>query len=262
MSFSFAVTAYNELSEEGRHGDFILRCIRPAQEHPAIDEIVVVDDSPSDEGLGAFLDGQAKVQFFRNPQNLGVFGNKLEAVARCRGDWVINCDSDNFMDRAYLDSVIAHAQLGDTWISASFARPEFDYRGLTGLWSRENLRELLSRPRAGCLLNTGNQTVYRPAFMELFERVRGLRPDLLMPNWLNIPDDQRPAHHWRLVFDALDSTIYNMIWLRAGNRIRVVEGLEYDHHYSSGADSNYSRAPRDKDRLSDVLLRELEQLAR
>ena len=117
MSTSFAITAYNEMSPQRGSGAKILRCLKAAQNHPGIDEIVVVDDCSEDcDGLEHLLRGQAKVSLFRNPHNYGVFGNKLEAIARATGDWVITCDSDNSMDSTFIDKVLSLATDQSVWL--------------------------------------------------------------------------------------------------------------------------------------------------
>jgi len=126
---SFAVTAFNEMSDGRDNGHKILQCIRDAALHPAISEIVVVDDGSEDwPELETLLRNQPKVRAFHNPVNLGVFGNKVEAVACAWGDWVMTCDSDNFMDTNYIDRVSSMERLPDVWYCPSFARPKFDYR--------------------------------------------------------------------------------------------------------------------------------------
>ena len=257
---SFAITAYNEMSESRSHGHRIWNCIQAAQDHDAIDEIVVVDDGSEDFlGLYDLLRNEPKVQLFRNPTNRGVFGNKLEAIARATGEWVITCDSDNQMDQAYLDLVVGADREGDpcTWYCPSFAKTHFDYRGLIGQYKLADIAQMLNQPMAGCCLNTGNQTVHRESFMKVFGKYRGIRADLMMPNWLNLIEGVRVEYYWRWVFDANDSFIFNMEWLTAGNTINVMAGLEYDHAYFSGPESNYARAPKEKSQLNEVLTKEL-----
>jgi glycosyltransferase involved in cell wall biosynthesis len=269
MSISFAVTAYNEMTEGRQHGGRLLECIQAARSHPAVGQIVIVDDGSEDwQELAEFLDrslgrkGWGKVKLYRNAQNLGVFGNKLEAVALCTGDWVVNCDSDNLMDANYLDMVVSLKKNPDTWYCPSFARPEFDYRGLIGRWDLASIQDFLPRDFSECCLNTGNQIVHRESFMKVFGGYRGRRFDLMLPNYMGLPVDERTKHHWRLVFDAKDSLIFNMLWLSSDGVLEVVPGLEYSHYYTSGPESNYARAPAEKDKLNGVLIGELKRWSR
>lgn len=257
MTVSFAVTAFNEMAEENGHGANIKRCIDLAC-HPGIEEIVIIDDASDDFlALQEHLGMERKVVLGHNATNQGVFGNKLEAIARCSGDWVINCDSDNHMDLNYLDVILNYPTRFDTWYCPSFAKPEFDYRQLVGAYSLGDMTQMFTHPMAGCCMNTGNSVVHRESFMEVFGKFRGERFDLMLPNYLNHATEQRESHRSRLIWDANDSFIFNMEWLTAGKRIQITEGMEYDHHYSSGPDSNYARAPEEKTALNQALVTEL-----
>lgn len=260
--FSFAITAYNETTRpDGRQR--ILECIAPAQEHPGIGEIVIVDDGSEDaDALAAWLEGRAKVKFYRNATNLGVFGNKLAAVARCSGDWVINCDSDNLMDSRYLDHVVNMKKREDTWYSPSFAQPDFDYRELAGEYDLDGMNALVGHPMLRCCLNTGNQTVHRRSFLDVFGLYRENPGHLAMPNRLSLPEAARHTLGWRLTFDACDSFIYNLYWLTHGGRWHIVDGLHYSHYRCAGPESNYVRAPEEKTALESQLFAELKSMCR
>lgn len=259
---SFAVTAYQEMAPVRRQGGRLLEAIAAAQQHDSVAEIVVVDDGSTDfDELEAFLNGQPKVHLYHQPENQGVFGNKLEAVARATCDWVITCDSDNRMAAEFIDQIVAIDKRPECWYCPSFARPDFDYRHLAGDYDLGGIGAIIDRPRFDCMMNTGNQTVHRESFMEVFGPYRGKRADLMNPNYLGLLPAQRPMKYWRLVFDALDSFIYNMTWLSAGGKLHIVSGLEYDHYRTSGLESNYARSPQEKDDLGVILFKELKCLA-
>lgn len=270
MTTSFAVTAFNEMAEENQRGGNIMRSIESAQAHDDIREIVIADDRSGDfshlQGLmfgetsgkvKMFGEASSKVKLFHNDKNRGVFGNKLEAVARCKGDWVINCDSDNYMSPEYLDLVLTMPKDPDTWYCPSFAKPQFDYRQLVGNYGLGDMTQMFTHPMAGCCMNTGNSVVHRESFMEVFGKFLGKRFDLMLPNYLNRTVEQRESHYDRLIWDANDSFIFNMEWLSAGKKIQVAEGMEYAHFYTSGPASNYARAPVEKTALNKALVTEL-----
>ena len=260
---SFAVTAFCETSRRRLRGQRILDCILAAQLHPAVQEVVIVDDaSPDFAELEELLSGRPKVKLYRNEQNLSVFGNKLESVARCSQPWVVMCDSDNRMGQDFLDRIMRLDRRQDTWYSPSYARPNFDYRELQGTYDLDTLRSVLHHPMLHCCLNTGNQTVPREPYLDLFGSYRNRRVDLIMPNYLNLPEEERRRERWRQVWNANDSFLFNLEWLCAGKRLCVVEGLEYEHHYSGGADSNFARAPVEKDMLGARLFSELRKAAK
>ena len=259
---SFVVTAFDEMTPRRDYGQKLMRCIRPAQEHESISEIIVVDDGSKDfAALALLLDNQLKVSLYRNTTNRGVFGNKLEAVACAHHEWVVTCDSDNVMEQEYLDRVAMMPKDRHLWYCACFARPRFDCRDLAGVYNLLSIHRILNKPIFPCFFNTGNQVVNRLAFLDVFEKYRDGRADLVMPNYLNLAEEERKKHYWRMVFDACDSFIFNMEWVFAGNFVYVVERLEYDHTYTTGDDGNYSRSPAEKAQLGEVLMKKLRAAA-
>jgi len=265
IMLSFAVTAYNEMTEPQQHGRRLLKSIEAAVAHPAIDEVVVVNDGPdgADE-LAALLDGLPKVEYFRNESRMGVFCNKIEAVARCTGDWVITCDSDNIMGYDYIAQVAGARGSQCVWHAASFAKPQFDYRGLCGSWNIHSIADrFFDTPIAACAINTGNQTVHRSAFMDVFEKFRGVRRfDLMLPNYMRLPEEERQSEDWHLAYGACDSILINVEWFKncAGGVgiLCIHKGLEYDHAvHIDKSGSNYDRAPAQKEELAAVLRKHL-----
>ena len=257
---SFAVTAYNELSEPQQHGQRILDCISAAQHHPAIDEIIVVDDGSEDyPELSALLANQPKVSLHHYYPNRGVFTNKIEAVALASNNWVINSDSDNLMDTAYIDHVISMKRDPLTWYCPSFAKPQFDYRGLVGRYDIDTIKDFFQTPIAACAINTGNEIVYRPEYMRVLGRFHGVRRfDLILPNYLGLQEEERLEEQWHLVYGACDSILLNMEWLKAGGTLEFCEGLEYEHAvHVDKSGSNYDRAPAAKELLAAILRQRL-----
>lgn|GEM_PF-2723489 len=264
---SLAVTAFREMSEAQLFGRRLQRCIQSAQEHDAVSEIVIVDDgSDHFDKLEALLRDQAKVKLYRNQSRMGVFTNKVEAVLSATGEWVITCDSDNAMGRQYIDQVVAMEKNAEVWYCPSFARPRFDYRRLVGEYDLRNLGSMLALPMAQCAINTGNQVVHRKSFARVFGKYRQVRRfDLLMPNYMEIPEAERLKEGWWLGYGACDSFLLNLDWLLAGGRIKFMVGLEYDHYVcdsepmrgNEGSDeygSNYARAGEEKSLLNARLV--------
>ncbi len=260
MAFSFAVTAFDEISKPQQFGGRLQKCISAAQEHPGIDEIVIVNDGPAGlKKLEAMFDGASKVKLFSNADRMGVFTNKIEAVARATNDWVITCDSDNFMDIDFLDTMIRCATNKKTWYCPSFAKPQFDYRKLTRRWNLNTIRFFFNTPIAACAANTGNWTVYGPRFMHVMERFRGVRRfDLMLPNYAGLDEKTRQSEDWHLAYGACDSILLNIEWLQSGGTLEFCEGLEYDHAvHVDKSGSNYDRAPAEKERLATLLRQHL-----
>lgn len=275
--FTFAVTAFEEMSPRRNGGRMIQDCIRLALSHPTIDEIVIVNDGSDDgektfstvrsfaEGLSA--SGADKIRTFHYPENLGAFGNKLRAVHHASNEWVINCDSDNVMGEEYDDAGYAYFQIVDalpletqTWFCPSFARTQFDYRHMMGVYDLWALNAIVDAPRIECMLNTGNQIVHRESFLGVFDKYRETRFDLMVRDRLGWTEEQRQAIKHREVWNACDSLFYNIEWLKAGGRLHVATGLEYGHRVK--VQGNYDRAPTEKTQLARLLFEELRQLIR
>jgi len=255
MSVAFGVTAYQEMKPSREYGGRLLRSIRAAQADSRIDEIVIVDDGSDDYvGLETVLDKEAKVHLFRNHENLGVWGNKIEVVARSTCDWVISCDSDNSMTSEYFD-IVDMTMDPDVRYSPSFARPEFDYRGMVGQFSLGNIATIIDMPLFECVMNTGNLVTHRETFMEVFGRFRGKPMCTTLPNFLGVRRDLLKSDFgkWEAVYNACDSFMFQLLWLLEGKAVEIVSGLEYDHYYTNSDDSNYARAPAEKCDLSRAM---------
>jgi len=264
MKLTLAITAYNETRRGA--GEWLQECIAPALEHPGVGEVFVVDDGSVDWlNTAASLPNHPKIRFMHLGQNLSVFGAKIASVCHAHGDWVQLCDSDNVMNKEYLDSLL-EAILDvpwNTWICPSFARPVFDYRKFVQphAYDLPGFASLIGMEGFECLANTGNMCVPRNLFDNVFRRYLGKRADLMFPNWLEYEDPT--TEHARQVFNALDSFMLNLEWLTHAGRLWVVEDLEYAHRVTGKAeDSNYNRGPDDKDRMGKFLVAELARRAK
>jgi len=259
---SFAVTAYNEMTEPQQFGQRLLNCIAAARDHPAVNEIVIVNDGPAGVGeIADMLKDIPKVKFFGNEVRQGVFTNKIEAVAWATDDWVINCDSDNVMDADYIDRVISLPLDPMTWYCPSFAKPQFDYRRLVGRYDLQTIASgnFFDALIAACAINTGNQVVNRAGYMKVFSRFRGIRRfDLLLPNYLVLTEGERQSEDMHLAYGACDSILLNIEWLLNGGTLEFCGGLEYEHAvHVDKSGSNYDRAPVEKEHLAAILRRHL-----
>jgi len=261
---TLAITAYNE--SQRNNFEWIREAISHAICHPLVRHIVIVNDGTPD-GIDLYeqITGIQKVVFHQNPANLGVFGNKLTSIDRSTTDWVLMCDSDNVMDSEYFDRL---AELRpwktDMMYSASFAKPNFDYRHFVGTWDLRGIAIETEKPLWWCLVNTGNWFLHRPTFLEVFRSHRRSRFDLQQPNYFGLPQQVREGDYWRRVFDAQDSFFINKTWWLAGKRLCVVDRLEYDHRVdkgNSGFQGNYDRSPTEKEALAPIYMLEMQDRA-
>lgn len=173
-----------------------------------ISEIVIVDDC-SDEriynNLAFMVNGIGKVHLYRNETNLGCYHNKRKSVELAQNEWVIVFDSDNILTKEYLDAIyfpkdwLPHMLYQPEW-----ARPHFDFRKFSGtVINAFNVKNYMPQAHFTTMLNAMNFFINRDEF-------------------LKIP--HRKEETW-----TADSIYFNYLWLKAGNKIYVTPGMQYDH---------------------------------
>lgn len=154
---------------------------------------------------------QNKVTVHRNPANLGIFGNKAAVLRLCETERAILLDSDNRIDRAFLDVIYRLPAWDDNVIyCAEQAEPAFDYGRLAGLdMDVQCIRDLMlqreTRHLVRKFLNTSNFFV---AAKQHAASVEG---------YLDVD-----VH-------AGDSISFAYLWLQRGGTFRVVPDLVYHH---------------------------------
>lgn len=199
--------------------EMTVNCFKRIIGDKRIAEIIISDDCSSDNSyemlLNHFIDN-SKVKLFRNNERKGVYENKKIAVELASSERVCIIDSDNEFSTNYLDKLYEQP----TWnrkviLAPSWAHPAFDYRSLIGQTiTKETVSRILKANRiAGTCLNTFNFFVNREEYLSVW-----------------IPNDK---------VNISDSIYFNMLWLQAGNEIKVIEGLEYYHKVHEG--SNYKQ---------------------
>ncbi len=221
---TLAITTYNR--DYMTHGSF-----KWVRDDPRIDEIVIVDDC-SDihiyESLQRMVDGLEKVKLYRNEKNLGCYHNKRRAVELSSNEWVILFDSDNVLRPDYLDAI--DITYPDCILSPSFAKPHFDYRGFSGeYFDSKTVKTHIDQKNFDCIINTCNFVVNRDEYLKVF--------------------DQSIKEPW-----TADTLYFNYCWLKAGNTIYVVPGMEYEHlvhdrsHYKENVQKtgNFAKEIMDK----------------
>lgn len=185
-----------------------------------ISEIVIVDDH-SDEriynNLAFMVNGLSKVHLYRNEINLGCYHNKRRAVELAQNEWVILFDSDNVLSKEYLDAIFKVWPTDTLRIAPSnilyqpeWARPHFDFRKFSGsVISKDNVKGYMRQQHFTTMLNAMNFFVNRDEF-------------------LKIP--HRDSETW-----TADSIYFNYLWLKAGNKIYVTPGMQYEHLVHNGS---------------------------
>jgi glycosyltransferase involved in cell wall biosynthesis len=221
---SLCITTYNRT-------DLLFESFAQVIDDDRISEIVIVDDHSDIEVFNRVFDytrSIPKVKLYRNEKNLDCYRNKREAVGKASNEWVIIFDSDNILTKAYVDRLAINPVDPKKIWQPEFARPHFDFRkyfnnGLAGNpYDRHNIAKVIHEPTFQTMLNAMNYYVNRDEFIRVWDASESLDPV------------------------TSDSLFFNYNWLKEGNRIFVVNGLEYEHRVHDGShyQNNVRRTPR------------------
>ncbi len=205
---SLCITTYNR-------SDLTIRAFSQVLEHPSIDEVVIVDDNSSQEHFDKLVSllssiKNPKIKLFRNVKNLDCYQNKKRSVELAKNEWCIIFDSDNVMWKDYIDALNNLAEwVLDCIYAPFFATPFFDYSSLVGNISIDNVSEITKNPKFSAMINTCNYFVNREQYLKIHK------------------SDIDPH--------AADTAYFNLCWIKAGNTIKVVSGLKYQHDVHDGS---------------------------
>lgn len=173
-----------------------------------VSEIVISDDA-SDINIynevADFVRHYPKIKLYRSNVNQDCYMNKCTAVSLSSNEWVIVFDSDNVIDKDYLDRIyeIDHWDSKTSYMP-SWAAPTFIYKDYEGLFfSNINVASYLGKPMFDTMLNCMNFFINRNEYICVFD-------DTVNPN-------------------TADSIYFNYCWFKFGNKMYVVPGLTYQH---------------------------------
>jgi len=179
-----------------------------------VDEVVISDDCSRPEiyqSVVWYFKDFPKVKIYRNDTNLDCYFNKAKALSLATNDWCILFDSDNIMDKSYIDkieTIVCSGSSSKTLYAPSFARPHFDFTSVAGVAiSRSNIAGLIHSDKVSTMLNAANFFVNRHEYLKVFD------------------PDTNPV--------TSDSIYQNCRWLEAGNTIYVVPDLNYQHRVNN-----------------------------
>jgi glycosyltransferase involved in cell wall biosynthesis len=227
---TLAITTYQRDS-------MVIEAIQNVLDDDRISEIVIVDDA-SDYGFYQSLQfklnrlASPKIKLFRNKRNLDCYKNKREAVSKATNEGVILLDSDNIIDKTYVDSIFLRLEFKD-WneypefkkciLTPQRAMPHFDFSDMLddNPIDRTNVAEVLNKYKiAEVMLNACNFFVNRDEYLKV---------------------------HDASVDPVTSDSIYFMLkWFEAGNYINVNGGMNYTHRIHSGShyQTNVKRTPK------------------
>lgn len=208
LRFSVGIPHYNR-------GSLIFRPLYNLLSHPAVEEIVIVDDGSEASEFAALertvagVDTGGRVKIHRREQNLGALCTKQECVERASSEWVLILDSDNTAFAGFLDRFAAMKSPDpDAFYCAQWAFPFFPFHGLGGTpinfcRAVELCRD--GRLRSIYIINDGNYFVHRQRYREVVASIG------------------------KLPSDVVDVMIVNYLWLSLGGRLEILPGTSYMH---------------------------------
>lgn len=207
MNLTVAITTFDRIQ-------YLRESFEQVIDHPRITEIILMDDCSDLEifkQVEALKALSPKFKVYRQAKNRGMGYNKYSAVAHASNDWVILFDSDNVLTPSYVDAI--PKELSEKAIyQPAFAKPHFDFRQYAGksypTFSTVNV--FIKQPMFFTMVNACNYVVNRNEYLRVYQ--------------------ENPEHR------ASDTVWMFYLWLKAGNDLYVVPGMEYEHrvHDQSG----------------------------
>lgn len=210
---------------------FMLDTLKTPINDDRISEIIICDDKSKDlMQLKSYISKipTTKIKIFENDKNLGCYHNKINTVKKCTNDWCILLDSDNIIEKDYIDKLFAIEKWDDTTIYSP-SRPitfpgqpsvMLDYRGYSNKYITKDIYlHDFNDPKFLCLINNCNYFVPTKNFVECM-----------------LPYEKQYNRNY---IDCLDSAVLFTDWLTNNNKIFVVNGLTYKHRLHPN--SNYAR---------------------
>ena len=227
-TISVAIPHYN-------NSEYIMDALLPIVTDNRVSEIIICDDKSNDiDTLKELLHKLAcpKIQLFQNDVNLGSYHNKLEVISKCTNEWAILLDSDNIIDKKFIDTLYKIEHWDVSRIYAPMWAYTFPHSNPNGYSPHLKFTEYK------------NQAIGPREFLQNWSKttMKCLANDCNYFAPVRQFTNQMKKHYFeRNTMDSQDSAIFFTNWLYDGNRVFVVEDLVYKHRIHSN--SNYVRSP-------------------
>jgi len=224
QKISLAIPHYN-------NSQFIREAIEPALNDNRVDEIIICDDVSRDieqlEELIYTLQSP-KIKLFKNTENLGAYGNKINTISKCKNEWAILLDSDNILSPQYINILYDITEwnkntIYGAMIAETFPGEPSQYLNFTEYLNLPLTKELYierayTHPRFQCLMNDCNYFVPVKEFLICMES----------------------ETYDRTKIGAVDALVMLTDWLCKNNKFHVVDKLTYFHRLHPNSISQIS----------------------
>uniref|UniRef100_A0A6C0JNP8 Glycosyltransferase 2-like domain-containing protein n=1 Tax=viral metagenome TaxID=1070528 RepID=A0A6C0JNP8_9ZZZZ len=231
---SLAIPYYN-------NSDYILEAINSSISDDRVNEIIICDDKSNDiDNLENILNkiNNNKIKIFKNKTNLGCYHNKIETISKCTNEWAILLDSDNIINKDFIDTL--------------FNIPEWDNNTIYHpCWAKTFPSDPSTHLDYRCFTN---KTINKLFYLENFENnnfqclINNCNYFLPVNNFINCMNKYN--NYSREYMDVLDSAVLFTNWLCNEKCFVVVDNLIYNHRLHPK--SNFMLSPSHKYR-NDVL---------
>lgn len=244
LKLSLCITTYNR-------PEMTIRAFEKVYEDARITEIIIVDDASSHDNVKKLHRAtipMSKVRLYFNHENIGMSRNKTKSIELATSDWCILFDSDNILDKDYLDAFERFVTLknGDcpimydpkhkkTIFCPDFAKPYFDYtiyssEAFGGIYGADMAQYLIRENMFNCLMNTCNYIVHRQMYLD--------------------------TYNYNADHIASDTIWHNYNHLKVGGVFAVVPGMQYYHevHDGSGFKQNIDYNMRQAEKVRRLII--------
>jgi len=215
-----------------------------------IAEIIICDDCSKDfETLQALIQklNNNKIMLFKNETNIGCYHNKLFTLTKCNHEWVILLDSDNIINKEYID-VLYNI---DTWDNTIIYAPmwaktfpgthspnlnysKFKNQFIDHTNYLNNFHDIVFK----CLINTCNYFIPVKPYLQIMNKYT----------------------YTREIIDSLDSAVLFTDWLCDKNKVFVVENLTYFHRLHKNSNYTLSQSKKHTGLVENNLISKINNL--
>ena len=190
-SVSVIIPMYNSV-------EFIEKCVRSLMEQTLEDlELIFIDDASTDGTLNAlentlefYPETKKLIKIIKHPQNKGVSLSRKEGMHKATGEWVIHCDSDDYVEPYMYERMlrVAYEEKSDMVI-CSF---NLFGNGLKSLKKIQGDGEISSEELLGGIFGTQEREFHGSLCNKLIKKA--YLTDIKLPSDLSYCEDSLTLH--------------------------------------------------------------------
>jgi glycosyltransferase involved in cell wall biosynthesis len=240
---SIAIPHYN-------NAEFMTDTLENIVDDVRVAEIIICDDCSNDiEKLESLIKkiNNDKIILFKNEKNIGCYHNKLHTLTKCNHDWVILLDSDNIINKEYIDTLFSIETWNNTLIYAPMWAKTFPGSPSQSLNYSKFKNKFIEHTNYlnyfddivfKCLINTCNYFIPVKPYLQIMNKYT----------------------YQREVIDSLDSAVLFTDWLCAKNKVLVVENLTYSHRLHRNSNYTLSSSKKYTNLVENNLISKIKSL--